>query len=92
MNLLICKCRWNGRSFKYWLDLLLYISESKLDSFNIMNFYDNLAKKYNSSSSRVERVLRYGKSKIEKQIMNKYNIKTKIQNETIVNIFILKVF
>ena len=77
MNLLICKCRWNGRSFKYWLDLLLYISESKLDSFNMMNFYDYLAKKYNSSSSRVERVLRYGKSKIEKQIMKIHYVRVK---------------
>lgn len=82
-----------GKTFEYWEYVLnnLYWGWSN-ESFSMMNIYDKVAKKFKTTSSRAERLLRYGVDKMKNNIIKKYNIKTKITNETIIKLFQLKIF
>lgn len=81
-----------GLGFEYWVELLLAEYNNKFKSPNITNRYAYLAKKHDSNSGAVERILRTGKENMEKRIKEKYKIKTKITNETILIIFRLNFF
>ncbi|MGM9881493.1 MAG: hypothetical protein ACI31S_01465 [Bacilli bacterium] len=82
----------NGDSINYWTELLFEIYKGKFERFSIQSFYLYLAEKYNKTWTAVERILRYGTKQMEKRIREKYNIKTKITNETIIKLFQLKIF
>ena len=82
----------NGIMFEYWTELLLAEYKHKFKTANMMEKYIYLAKKNNSSIASVERGLLRGTREMEKRIREKYEIKTKITNETIVILFKLKIF
>lgn len=81
-----------GNAFLYWKELLLAIYNDKFEVFNMHSYYLFLAEKYNKSWQAVERILRYGISKMKKNIRKKYNIKTNITNGTLIALFQLKIF
>ena len=82
----------NGNYFEYWLTLLIAFKNNKIKNFNMYKGYDYLASKFKTTTSRVERVLRYGTSFMKKTLKEKYNVNTKITNETIVRFFMFRVF
>lgn len=82
----------NGEYFMYWYQLLLADYHKSFKDKNTMTKYSYLAKKNNNNINAVERILRYGKKMMEKQIIKKYNINTKITNETVIVLFELMVF
>lgn len=82
----------NGEVFEYWLDILMTEYNNKFKTANVMERYIYLAQKHNCSLSAVERALRRGTYSMKERIIEKYNIKTKITNETIIILFKLKVF
>ncbi len=82
----------HGQSIEMWTDILLQEYLGKFDSVSMMDKYEYLAKKYNTIPSRIERILRHGKDQMKKRVREKYNITTKICNETIVILFKLKIF
>ena len=91
-ELIDLECPMHGNYFEGWLELLLaeYNKEFKTDS--VMERYKYIAKKINNTPSATERSLLYGKDLMVKRIREKYNIKTKITNETVILLFKLKIF
>ena len=81
-----------GDSFMYWRELLSYVDKKKIEMFEMFDLYNYLAKYYKKSLTSVERILRIGTEKMKKRIKEKYNINTKITNETIIRLFQIKVF
>lgn len=81
-----------GNGLEYWLELLLAEYNGKFKHPNMMYRYEYLAKKYKSTTTRIERVLRHEKIIMEKRIREKYGVKTKITNESIILLFKLKIF
>ena len=82
----------NGIMFEYWTELLQAEYKHKFETANMMEKYIYLAVNHNSSIASVERGLLRGTREMEKRIREKYAIKTKITNETIVILFKLKIF
>ena len=82
----------NGEVFEYWLEVLQTEYKHKFKTANMMERYIFLAEKHNRSVASVERALRRGTDAMKKRVIEKYNIKTKITNETIVILFKLKIF
>lgn len=82
----------NGIVFEYWIEILEAEYKHKFRTPNMMERYEFLAKNHKVSISSVERALLRGTRDMTKRIIEKYSIKTKITNETIVILFKLKVF
>ena len=82
----------DGNSFDYWLELLLAVYNEKFDSFNMRNFYLYLGEIHRKKYSQIERILRYGSGQMRERIKEKYGIRTKITNATIIKLFQLQIF
>lgn len=83
-----------GNSFVYWTELLMIVYKNGgKKHLRLSSLYEIIAKKYDSTPAAIERVIRYSKNKMEKNLVEKYNITNdKITTTTFINVFILKVF
>lgn len=86
----------NGVPFVYWNELLYTEYKNEFNTPNIVEKYYYLAEKHNINKAAVERAveraLRRGKDSMKNRIKEKYNIKTKITNESIVLLFKFNIF
>ena len=85
-------CPFKDRVFTYWTELLVAEFYETFKTPKMKKRYEWLAKKYNTTAGAIERVLIRGKSKMITRITEKYGIKTKITNESVVLLFKLKIF
>lgn len=69
----------SSTGFEYWIDAIKYAEETK--NFNMEDIFRYLAKKNDSTRSRVERNMRFclstAKNSIAERIENKYPVTTK---------------
>lgn len=77
--------------FDYWSYLIEYIYKYKLSTNNMMEIYEIVGKEFNTNPTRAERALRYAMEYVRENVREKYNIKSKITNESFIKLFILKV-
>jgi hypothetical protein len=75
----------NSRGFIYWLDAINYLDEHPL-WWDIMDIYDYVANKHNSTISRVERDMRTAIEPAKKNIQEYYNYTRRIKNVTFLNL------
>lgn len=85
-----------GKPFTYWSFLLNYIfwniKHDNLQKFSLIQLYNVVADEFDTNRFAAERALREGMRKMNKRIVEKYNIRTKITNGTVIKLFQLKVF
>ena len=81
-----------GKSFLYWGYILTKIYNHEIEKYSVINIYKDVAKKFDTNIYAAERALRNGTTKMKNRIQEKYKIKTKITNGTVVALFQLKVF
>lgn len=82
----------NGDYFKYWYELLTTDCSKGFKDKNTTTKYKYIAKRFGTTYYAAERMLRYGKKMMEKRIEEKYNISSRITNETVIILFELMVF
>lgn len=68
-----------------WIDAIEYVREHKL-WWDILDIYEYLAKKYDSTPSKVERNLRTAIAPAKDSIRKKYNYYKPIKNVTFLNL------
>lgn len=69
----------------YWLDALNFANNYQ-GKYKMMNIYKDIANKYNTTVSSVERSMRYAVKPAEMNIQQKYNYNNKINNMTFINL------
>ncbi len=75
----------NSRGVKYWTDAIKLTLESD-DTNKIMDIYDYVAKKNNTTRNRVVRIMSYAIKPAQKNIQNKYGYYKEIKNRTFLNL------
>ena len=69
----------------YWIEAIKYIRNNPL-SWDVMEIYDHIADKFNTTGIRVERALRHAITPAKKNIQEKYKYYRPIRNQTFLNL------
>lgn len=91
-ELIDLNCPFKDRVFNCWTELLVAEFFETFKTSKMRERYEWLAKKYNTTAGAIERVLIRGKAKMITRIAEKYGIKTKMTNESVILLFKLKIF
>ena len=75
----------NSVGIAYWIEAIKYAKENPL-VWNMTDIYENVAKKYNTTTSKVERGMRTAISPAKKNIEKKYKYYNKINNGTYIGL------
>lgn len=84
--------RINIKGYGYWIEAVKYVVlNNKITYFMTKEIYYNVAKKMNTTPSRVERALRHAISEKTTEIQKYFNIDYSIRNSTLLALIVDKV-
>lgn len=77
----------NSRGIEYWITAIeLYQNEIHKYSFSMIDMYKVIAKKYDTTYSRVERAMRHAREDAEETIHLVYNYYNKLDTRTVIRL------
>ena len=73
--------------FKYWVTAIqIYFSRNSYNLTRMCVLYEEIAEKYNTTASRVERALRHSRDTATETIRKKYNYYGKLSNQHVLEL------
>lgn len=76
----------NSIGIVYWIEAIEYVKENSLAAWETMAIYAFIAKRYNSSISRVERAMRFAIEPAIKNIQKRYKYYYKINTSNFLSL------